>query len=552
MAVKKVPCEICASNGSPIDNDNLALFDNGSSWCFYPDCEYNKTSKTVVNDTPKELVEGQYSTIANRRLSQRTCEFFSYQTGMYNNVPCHIANYRDSTGKIVAQKIRCEGKKFYWTGDPNKASLFGKHLWSNNSLNIIITEGEIDCLSIAESQDCKWPVVSIPNGAQSASKTLRNELEWLSGFKQIILCFDRDEAGQKAVEDCVALFPPGKIRIANLSAKDANEVLVSGKTVELTKLIWNATEYRPDGIVVGSEINLEDVFKEESRGLSIPYPLLDEMIRGWSAGRIFTFYAGTGNGKTSIMKECLLHIRKKHPDITIANVFLEENLKFTIRSLIALDHNLPAYKLGEDPNLLCNEEKENSYKSLIYKGTGDDLMLFYRHFGSLDSRRLFNMLEYFVIGKGAKVIFLDHISILISGLEDQGEGERRAIDKIMTDLRSFCERTQCLIILATQLRRTEGSYGEGASINEASARGSGSIEHLSDVIISLNRDKSSESPNDSQLKVIKNRVSGFLGEADLLEYNLETGRYLVKKKTLKLPNKYKHIINNEDNSGDLL
>ena len=180
-------------------------------------------------------------------------------------------------------------------------------------------------------------------------------------------------------------------------------------------------------------------------------------------------------------------------------------------------------------------------------------MLFYRHFGSLDSKRLFNMLEYFVVGKGAKIVFLDHISILISGLEDQGEGERRAIDKIMTDLRAFAERTQVTFIIATQLKRQEKAYGEGADITESSARGSGSIEHLSDVIISLNRNKSSDSPNEVLLKVVKNRISGFIGEADLIEYNLETGRYLPKKKSIKVPEKYKKLVDtNDDVMGDMI
>ena len=543
MAVVKSKCEFCNSD------DNLATFDNGSTFCFTPECEYNKQRKIVVDDTPQELVQGQHTPLANRRISQRTCEFFSYQVGMdKDNRPCHIANYRDSTGKIVAQKLRFEGKEFAWTGDAKKATLYGKHLWSNNSANIIICEGEIDALSIAESQDCKWPVVSIPNGAQSAAKTLKAELEWLSGFKQIILCFDQDEAGQKAVEECVGLFPPGKIRLANLSAKDASDVLVSGKTIELTKLVWNATEYRPDNVVAGSEINLETLFEEEPKGLALPYPLLNEMIRGLKKHRVYTIYAGTGAGKTSIMKEIVYHIRKTRPEITIANIYLEESFKYTVKSYIALDNSIPTYQLEEHTDIITKEQKIKSFNEIIYNSQ-DDRMLFYKHFGSLDSRRLFNMLEYFVVGKGAEIVVLDHLSILISGLDSTSEGERVVIDKTMTAVRSFSERTGCIILLATQLRRVEGSYNTGADITESSARGSAAIEHLSDVIFSLNRNVESDNPNDALIRVIKNRVSGIIGEADLLEYNSKTGRYLPKKKTLKLPEKYKQL---EEGQEDML
>lgn len=461
MTVKAQHCEFCLSS------DNLKLFDNGSSFCFTPDCEYNKQKKTIVDDTPKDLVQGEYKTLTNRRISQRTCEFFSYQLGQENGEPCHIANYRDKAGKIVAQKLRLEGKKFQWRGEANKASLFGRHLWSNNSPNIIITEGELDCLSIAESQDCKWPVVSIPNGAASATKTIKSELDWLLGFKNIILCFDNDEAGQKATEECVALFPPGKVKIAKLSEKDANDCLVKGKIPELTKLVWNADEYRPDGIVWGNEIDWVEIRKPKPRGLSLPYPILDEMIRGFKPGRIYTVFAGTGLGKSTCLREIGLHISKLKLDkpAVIANIFLEENYGFTAESYLAMNANIPEYKLEENPDLLSVELFEQG-KSLVAN------MGFYNHFGSLDSKRLFNLFDYLVLAKGVTIIMLDHISLLMSGMRSEsGEGERRDIDLLMTNLRSFGERTRTTIVTATQLKRKKGSYSEGEEITEADARG---------------------------------------------------------------------------------
>src|SRR5688572_9226053 len=99
MSVKSQSCTFCNSE------DNLKVFDNGSMFCFTPDCEFNNQKKSIVNDTPSELVQGQYAPLASRRISQRTCEFFGYQTGLNNNEPCHIANYRDKDGRVVAQKI---------------------------------------------------------------------------------------------------------------------------------------------------------------------------------------------------------------------------------------------------------------------------------------------------------------------------------------------------------------------------------------------------------------------------------------------------------------
>ncbi len=513
-AVKREPCEQCGSR------DNLTTHDNGSVWCYTLDCPSNSIRSKVIEEKKEEnnnLLVGEYSSLPTRRISKKTCEFFGYQIGINENgEQVQIANYKNS------QKIRTKDKRFYWVGNKENISFFGKEKWSNNSSNLVITEGEIDCLSIAESQDCKWPVVSLPNGAQSARKTLQNDLDWVLGFKTIILCFDNDEAGKAAINNCVDLFPPGRLKIASLSGKDANEVLCKGGYEELTKIVFNAAEYRPDGIIWGSEINYDELFRKQPRGLSLPYPQLDEAIRGLKPGRIYTIYAGTGNGKSTSMREIALHVTRKHSNTKIANIFLEESLGFTALSYIAMEKNIPAFKLEENPNLLSSQEKQAGLE--LIKD-----MAFYRHFGSLDSKHLFNLLDYLVLGRGINLIMLDHISLLVSGMRSEsGEGERRDIDMLVTNLRSFCERTQAIVVAATQLKRKEKSYSNGAEITESDARGSGAIEHISDVVFSLNCNDNL-SPYDAQIKILKNRVTGQKGNVDLISYNPSTGRYLPRK-----------------------
>ena len=93
----------------------------------------------------------------------------------------------------------------------------GKHL--------VITEGEIDALSVSQAMDNKWPVVSLPNGAQSATKAIANCYDWLDRFERIVLMFDMDKPGQEAVNLVAPLLPPGKTCVAVLPRKDANETL---------------------------------------------------------------------------------------------------------------------------------------------------------------------------------------------------------------------------------------------------------------------------------------------------------------------------------------
>ena len=155
------------------------------------------------------------------------------------------------------------------TGDLSKAGLFGQQLWSPGD-RLVITEGEIDCLSYAQVTGLTWQVVSVPNGASGALKTIRKQIHWIEQFKEIVFLFDQDEPGIKAARECAAILRPGIAKIAKLPLKDPNEMIMAGRDGELKSAIYSAQPYRPDGIVSGEDINLADVLKGVPKGLDVP------------------------------------------------------------------------------------------------------------------------------------------------------------------------------------------------------------------------------------------------------------------------------------------
>tara|TARA_R110001599_G_scaffold1607_2_gene8058 strand:- start:183 stop:578 length:396 start_codon:yes stop_codon:yes gene_type:complete len=107
--------------------------------------------------------------------------------------------------------------------------------------------------------------------------------------------------------------------------------------------------------------------------------------------------------------------------------------------------------------------------------------------------------------------------------------ERRAIDNIMTRLRSIVEETGAGLILVSHLRRVDGNRGHenGVSVSLSHLRGSQSIAQLSDCVIALERDQQSEDPleaNTTHMRVLKSRYTGDVGMASHLLYDRETGR----------------------------
>jgi twinkle protein len=117
--------------------------------------------------------------------------------------------------------------------------------------------------------------------------------------------------------------------------------------------------------------------------------------------------------------------------------------------------------------------------------------------------------------------------MLVSAMSDGDE--RRAIDNIMTRLRSIVEETGAGLILVSHLRRVDGNRGHenGISVSLSHLRGSQSIAQLSDCVIALERDQQSEDvqeANTTHMRVLKSRYTGDVGMATHLLYNRDTGR----------------------------
>jgi twinkle protein len=124
---------------------------------------------------------------------------------------------------------------------------------------------------------------------------------------------------------------------------------------------------------------------------------------------------------------------------------------------------------------------------------------------------------------GCTHIFLDHLSIVVSGLADGDE--RRIIDNTMTKLRSLVEETRVAMFLVSHLKRPEGrGHEEGAQTSLSHLRGSHAISQLSDAVLGLERDQQGDDANTTTVRVLKNRYTGDTGVSCRLDYDKETGR----------------------------
>ena len=506
------PCPQCNSR------NNLARYSDGHAWCF--GCQYREPPDGIKNNTQAKevsnMVQGEHIALNKRKINLDTTKFFNYQVGQYNGQTVHIAPYYDDKYQVVAQHIRFPDKKFIWLGDIEKVNLFGQHKWKPGGKMITITEGEVDCMSVSMVQGNRWPVISVPSGAQSAKKYIKKNLEYLESFQKVNFLFDNDAAGKKAAVECAQLFTPKKACLSMLPLKDANEMLVSDRGQDIIHHIWNAKPYTPEGIVAG--VDTWDLVIQDDSKESTPYVWngLNNKCKGIRKGEIVLLTAGSGVGKSQVCREIAADLVSKKKNI--GYIALEESVARSVRGLMSIDLNQKIHEDEVRKNL--DEETLKASWNKIQPHT-----FFHKHFGSTDSENLMSKIRFLVKGCECDYIFLDHINMVVSGLEGD---ERKLIDFTMTKLRTLVEECNFGLIVVCHLKRISDSksgHEEGAVTSLSHLRGSHALAQLSDMVIGFERNQQSqENQNLMTVRVLKNRYSGDTGVATSLLYNQETGR----------------------------
>ena len=506
------PCPNCGSS------DANSRYSDGHSFCYscqtYTPAEDWTHTHTQMNNNERVQFLGSAEQLHKRKISEATNQF--YRIYRYGNT-LRFPYYNDG-GQVVGFKIKSKKKEFHYEGQGTD-QLFGQHLFPTSGKRIVITEGELDAASCYEVMS-GWPMVSLPHGAASAKKDFQKAIPFLQGYQEIVLFFDNDEAGRTATELASGILPSGRVKVARLeNYKDASDALQAGDTDSIRKAIWDAKPYRPDGIVDGKSLFDVVTAPTEEAVWEYPFKGMNEKLHGIRYGELITITAGTGSGKTSFVREIASKLCQKGETVGILE--LEANNKRTALGLMSA-------AVGKA--LHIGEHKEEELKEAFDATLANWNVYLFDGFGSFDPDVIYNRIEYLASGLECRVIFLDHLSILLSGLDGD---ERRMIDSTMTRLRSLVERTGITLYLVSHLRRSNSdsnSHEEGGRVSLGQLRGSHSISQISDTVIALERDQQSEDSNNiTTVRVLKNRYSGEVGVATRLTYDLSTTNFYEAK-----------------------
>lgn len=466
-------------------------------------------------------IVGECQALRKRGLTEETCRFFGYTVGILprEDIKVQLAPYFNADGRIVAQKWRSADKDFGVLGKlKNGLPLFGQHLWRDGGKKVVITEGEIDAMSVSQLQGNKWPVVSVPNGAAGAKKSLGAALEWLERFDEVILMFDQDDPGREATAECAPLFSPGRCKVAKLPFKDANECLVRGSGAAVIDAIWSARPYRPDGILSVDDL-YEEAIKEVPHGAPWWLDSLTALTYGRREGECYAFGAGTGIGKTDWFTQSIVY------DATVLGLatgllYLEQPPVETLRRLAGK----LVGKVMHVPGKSTQGEREQAMGDLRDSGR----LHFYNTFGSTSWDTVKAKIRYMAVGMGCRAIYLDHLTALVAGEED----ERKALDSIMSELAALALELRVYMHFISHLTRPNSQstpHEEGGRVKQSQFRGSNAIGMWSHFMFGLERNTQAAPEDDgygiTTFRVLKDRNTGqATGKTILLGFDKDTGR----------------------------
>lgn len=376
---------------------------------------------------------------------------------------------------------------------------------------VIVTEGEIDCLSLIQCgfKNC----VSVPNGAKNTSfidETI-NEFQ----DKRIILATDNDTPGLELRDELIRRFGAENCKIVCFKeCKDANEFHIRYGGVALKEAIRNAKDCPIDGNITADSIrsDIEDLFENGlQKGKTIDFDAIDKYI-SWETKRLAVVTGRPGSGKSEFVDFLVTKLNVLHG--WKAAFFTPENypLKYHYAKLYEklIGKAFSKHKSDQiDFDIAYEHIKDNFFYILPEQDLTVDKVL--------------SNARSFVKSRGIKILVIDPFNKLEYQV-GRNQTETQYISIFLDKLTSFAKLNDVLVFLVAHPRKLD--KGVVPSLYDIS--GSSHFYNKTDYGFAVHRmfDNSNMMTNDIEIywQKIKFKNLGEQGVSEL-RYNYVNGRY---------------------------
>lgn len=491
-----LPCPDCGSSD--------ALTDYGDhTYCFACGAYSGGSDDAVVTGALVSPAQLQYMDISVRKLSRETCRRFAY--GIHDGL--QVATYF-SNGVPVFQKTRSPTKDFRVLKSDDstvqlKSLLFGRQAWGDQGgTKLIITEGEVDCLSAHEALgSLGYHCVSVPCGVQGALESIKLNLDWIDRYSEIYIGFDNDDPGRKATQEVCQAMGGTKWAALNIPShlKDINDMWVAGGRSLVLESVQTAKQWKPSGIL-GVEDFHRILSEKPKRGLDWPWPTLNRTTYGIRPGLILVA-AGSGVGKTTWFKQVEAHCYQHKQKIGV--IHLEEPAADTINGLLTLSTGLPFHVPDSD---IPDAKRREVVDALIRDRR---LVLFDKSIG-FDEDIILSTIRYMVQGLGCDQVFLDHLTAITDQYDRDVTQKTR---NLIVKLGKLVTSLEFPLFAISHLRKADGKpHEEGGRVHLDDLLGAGAIKQWAEHVFALERDNQNEDPDLRNLPVLRDLKNRPLGQ----------------------------------------
>lgn len=548
-------CPSCKKTGRDRTGNHLMIFSDGSTYCNR--CEYSgevedKSSLTYSssgrknNKTPEDIKQSidevltcPFDYLRDREITKATAEYFGVRVGLSQQdgrtVTSHFYPYFAVANTSSTDPIPCGFKRriikdkfIYSIGNTSTVKLFGQDKCKSGGKKLFITEGECDTMALFQvlkdsNTGTKWAslnpnVVSLIHGSSAAVKDIAANKDFVISFSEIVLVFDQDEAGDKAVSEVTKLLP--QVKVARYDLNDPNEMLQKGRSLDLkAAVMFTAKVETPDGIKT-----IDDVFEaactKPTWGISYPWPSMTKATYGIRLGEVHTIGAAPKIGKTDFQHQLSSHLIHHHGE-TVGMFDIENPAQITAKKLASKYAMKPFNRPDIEFEIEELKEALNALRGHVK---------FYDSSGCRQWDSVRTAIRFMAVEDGIKYFMLDPLTAFISSMSSSEAND--ALNYIMTDISRMKQELNITFWLFSHLNSPPSSklpHDRGGKVLASQFTGSRAMEKWSDYIWGIERNKdpelSPEERNTSQFVLLGDRSFGNSCKFPV-HYSQETGTYL--------------------------
>lgn len=434
-----------------------------------------KTTKDVDLPEPKteaeiqaeiaEVSSFQCVDLSVKKLRAKNLDKFGIKIGLSERdgkTPETIYYPYRRDGKIVGYKVKLlpqgdQPKRIWSLGELKGCEFFGwQEAIAKGGKRLIITEGEDDAVAVEslmerftkdEWKDRTPAIISLPHGAGNAAESLSKwKKEIVARWKEIILVFDMDKAGEEAIQKAMLILPEAVT--VRLPSKDVNQCIIDGRAkAAFDAISFNHEKPKNSRLVFGEDLHQEAKEPAKYGELTWPYPTLNETTRGIRLGETIYIGAGVKLGKSELLNDLAAHFIKNH-GVKVFMAKPEEANKKT--------YKLVAGKIVgrrfHDPDVEFDEDAfEEAGKVLRGKLAMVNL---YQHLG-------WDSLRDDIIAAahwGAKAVFIDPITNLTNGVN--AADANTELQRIAQDLAAMALDLNIVVFIFCHLKAPDGNIAK--------------------------------------------------------------------------------------------